>query len=101
MVSSTHTTSYTTGGTYGTHDTCPTTRITRETTPLAEVSRASPARASLRPAFSGGPGTNSGRFGPANHGGSGGPVAIEEGGETVGQDLWADVPHRVWLPHPP
>ena len=34
-------------------------------------------------------------------GGSRGPGATEDGRETVEQDLWADAPHHVWLPHPP
>src|SRR5262245_45045762 len=101
MVSATHTTSDPPGGADGAHDTCPTTSRSRDTTPLADVSRASPARARLRPACSGGLGTRSRRCGPASPGGSGGPVAIAAGGDTVGPDLGADVPHRVGLPHPP
>src|SRR6266850_412020 len=96
-----HTRSYTTGGAYGAHDTHPTTRVPREAPPLSEVPRTSPARASSCPALAGSHGTSPERLGPARDAGGGGPVATEEGGETLGQDLWADVPSRVWLPHPP
>src|SRR5262245_42325727 len=101
MVSVTHTALPAPGGAHGPHDTCPTTRVPCEAPPPSEVPGASPARASARTAPPAGSGTSLGRCGCGRDAGGGGPVATEGGAETAGQDLWADVPHRLWLPHPP
>src|SRR5215475_11993633 len=96
-----HTELPTIGGAHGPHDTRPTTRVSREATTPPEVSRPSPARASSRAATPAGHGTSPGRCGRGEDGGGGGPMATEGGEETAGQDLRADVPHHLWLSHPP
>src|SRR2546429_9355266 len=101
MVSFTHTELPAPGGAHGPYDTRSPTRVPREAPPPSAGPRASPARARSRTAPPAGSGTSPGRCGRGRDGGGGGPVATAGGEDTAGQDLWADVPHRLWLPHPP